>query len=62
MHGRLDLGDARPDLLGREVLVAEVGGVDDAQHGIPRRRDPLTRGPQPRHGVGHADTRVRALG
>ena len=54
VHGRLDVGDASADLLGREVLVGEVGGVDDAQDGIPRRGDALTRGAQAGDGAGHA--------
>ena len=62
VHGRLDLRDARPDLLGREVLVGEVGGIDDAQDGIPRRGDALARRPQPGHGAGHAGTGARTLG
>ena len=59
MDARLDVGDAGADLLGREVLVGEVGGVDDAQDGIPRRGDALTGGAQPRDGGGHPGARAR---
>jgi hypothetical protein len=58
VHRRLQIRDTGSDLLGAQVLVGPVGGVDDPQDGIPGRRDPLARGAEAGDGTGHA----RALG
>ena len=59
VHRRNEVGDARADLLGGQVLVGEVGGVHDAEHGIPSGGHPLSGRAQGVDGHGHATAVAR---